>query len=448
MPLYKRQSGTIESHIQEHAKRGYRHVLRFIPKSVYIYVRDRTDNSQTTIKPLRKDVLTDVLTAIELCQYVDNSAWDKNTSVEALLHKKEKGDAPPEGTVIHNWEKLIPIVFVYLSKYMKDSSAKNIKANINNLAAAETPFEWSKIKAWLFQKEVSSRPFRNRLDSLVQLRLSILDKEGSEPVWLKKENLVDLRDQHKKSSQKAKRYQSEDSTGKIRGIPSKEEAEKYFDQNIDNNPLEIWCLAMMMLYGLRNHELHHISPISKENPKEDMVAGWVYVPGEWRTKSKYEHWTFPLFPDWIEKYELSTNFNKMQELLHTKAKPKIVSAHDKTKPWDPDNNENDRGVCYNNSYLGNWITYKLREHLNPWQASVPDARGMYKKRAKLHTIVPYDLRHTWAVTVATSSTWNHVSDVDAAACMGHDIEVHRRNYQKWISVDETRKTIMRTITFR
>ena len=91
MPLYTRQSGTIEAHAEEHAKRGYRHVLRFIPKSPYIKARDRTDNSAVSLKPLRKDVLTDVLTAIELCQYVDNSAWDKNSSVEVLYIKKRKG---------------------------------------------------------------------------------------------------------------------------------------------------------------------------------------------------------------------------------------------------------------------------------------------------------------------------------------------------------------------
>jgi len=329
---------------------------------------------------------------------------------------------------------------------MKGSSAKNVKSHINNLAAAETPLEWRKIKAWLFQKELHSRPFRNRLDSLEQLRLALQNKEGSEPLWLTKSNLIDLRQQHNQSSAKAVRYQPQNSNSKIRGIPTKNEAENYFDQNIESKPLEVWCLAMMMLYGLRNHELHHISPITKDIPEEDMVAGWVYVPGEWRTKSKYEHWTFPVFPDWIEKYELSTNFKKMQELLHTKAKPKIVSAIDKTKRWDKEN-ENDLGVCDNNSYLGNWITYRLREHLDPWQASVPDARGVHLKRSKKQVIVPYDLRHTWAVTVATSSDWNHVSDVEAAACMGHDIEVHRRNYQKWISVDETRKTIMRKITF-
>ena len=118
MPLYTRQSGTIESHAEEHAKRGYRHVLRFIPKSSFIYARDRTNNSQVTLKPLRKDVLTDVLTAIELCQYVDNSAWDKNSSVEVLLHKKEKGDAPPEGSHIYNWETLSEIVFTHLTKNM------------------------------------------------------------------------------------------------------------------------------------------------------------------------------------------------------------------------------------------------------------------------------------------------------------------------------------------
>jgi hypothetical protein len=204
-------------------------------------------------------------------------------------------------------------------------------------------------------------------------------------------------------------------------------------------------LIMMMLYGLRNHELHHISPITKENKEEGMAAGWVYVPGEWRTKSKYEHWSFPLYPTWIKQYKLDDKFEEMQSLLHQRAKPKIVSALDKTKPWDPDN-ESDLGVVFNNDHLGSWITRQMREKLNPWYASVPDARGVHLKRSKKQALVPYDLRHTWAVTIAIAPEWNHVSDVDAAAAMGHDVNVHRSKYQKWISVDETRKATMRKIT--
>lgn len=126
----------------------------------------------------------------------------------------------------------------------------------------------------------------------------------------------------------------------------------------------------------------------------------VYVAGEWRTKSKFEHWTFPIFPEWIKKYKLKEDFRTNQDLLRKKAKMNIVSAFDKTKKWkgqDP----NDRGVCDNNSYLGNWITEQLRTKLPKFRCRIPDAKGVINKEDKPRDIKPYDLRHTWAITVAT-----------------------------------------------
>ena len=57
-----------------------------------------------------------------------------------------------------------------------------------------------------FQKDISSRPFKNRLDSLEQLRLAISSKYGDEPEWLQRKDLVTLREQNNASRTKAKRY--------------------------------------------------------------------------------------------------------------------------------------------------------------------------------------------------------------------------------------------------
>ena len=48
-------------------------------------------------------------------------------------------------------------------------------------------------------------------------------------------------------------------------------------------------------------------------------------------------------------------------------------------------------------------------------------------------IRPYDLRHTWAIRVATDKRWEKVDDSLAAKAMGHDLTTHLKHYQRWIS---------------
>ena len=74
----------------------------------------------------------------------------------------------------------------------------------------------------------------------------------------------------------------------------------------------------------------------------------------------------------------------------------IVSAFDKTKTWTGED-PNDRGVCDNNSYLGNWITEQLRTKLPKFRCRIPDAKGVINKEDKPRDIKPYDLRHTWVL---------------------------------------------------
>ena len=52
----------------------------------------------------------------------------------------------------------------------------------------------------------------------------------------------------------------------------------------------------------------------------------------------------------------------------------------------------------------------MRTRLPSWYASVPNAQGKHLKTYKKQEVVPYDLRHTWAVTLAISPEWIHIND--------------------------------------
>ncbi len=51
---------------------------------------------------------------------------------------------------------------------------------------------------------------------------------------------------------------------------------------------------------------------------------------------------------------------------------KIMSSIDKTFPWNPDNKNNDLGVCVNNITLGGWLNQRNRKHFPDWFSSVPE----------------------------------------------------------------------------
>ena len=134
----------------------------------------------------------------------------------------------------------------------------------------------------------------------------------------------------------------------------------------------------------------------------------------------------------------------MQEQLHKREKPKIVSSKDRTVLWKPGNSR-DMGICMNNDYLGNWVTKQLKERLPEWKGTVPNAKGQILKSGEKETIKPYDLRHSWAIHLATSPKWRHVTDNDAALAMGHSVDVHRKSYQRWISEEDSRESFLKRV---
>jgi len=446
MPRTRVKAVTWESVVDRLVADQTRHIIRKRPKHLpYIFIEDKTTKKLSSLRPLRWEIIEDIEQAAEICYWCGNGSFPKSLSIDLIIRRANSGEKINQDEVVYDWDQVMDLLEEHLTKTMKASSAKNIRADIRNLRNAETPFIWKKVRAWIFQKDISSRPFKNRLDALEQLRLAISSKYGDEPEWLQRKDLVTLREQNNASRTKAKRYQPGQDLGGVRAIPTQKEAEIYLDGLDDEYELHRWCLAMMMCYGMRNHELWHCSLLESDRSHKSFKKGVVEIPGNWRTKSKFTHWTFPIFPTWINKYKLLDDFTIMQEQLHKRAKPRIMSAVDMSERWNP-SSKKDLGVCVNNDYLGNWISKQLRETLPEWFASVPNAKGQFSKSSTKETVKPYDLRHTWAVTLATNSKWSHIDENDAALAMGHNIEIHRKHYQRWISEDVTRDNFLKRIT--
>ena len=134
MARYGSKSQQIDTAVEQHLKTDYRHVLRFTNQSSFIYARDRKKKVQVSLKPLRKDHLSEVQLAIELCQWINDDPWTKNTPVEVLVAMMNKREAPPDSSFSYEWNQVIEITFLHLTKTMKGSSQKNCKADIRNLA--------------------------------------------------------------------------------------------------------------------------------------------------------------------------------------------------------------------------------------------------------------------------------------------------------------------------
>lgn len=413
--------------VQETVAKGTRYRLRLVQASPFIYVRDLKPTpgqaKEWSLKPRRRDTKEDVEWVLFRILGADHGPWELPRGNGVV-------------TVPLDWSQISLICLEDWKQRMKASSSTHYRAELKNLSTQEVELSSNGCRSWALQKPAGKRPFLTRVDTLSQIRRSLVlkDPEAIGPSWLQEDLLKELRQMHT-----ARLPTRSNDLQAIRGIPTRQEAETYLDGIAENFPLEQWCLAMQLCYGLRNHELWWISSITRG--EGDELPGWILVPGWWRTKSKEEHWIWPLFPEWIERYGLAARLEAAQEALHRHKTPAVVSANDQSKPWIQ-GNPADPGLCMNNQYLGEWITKRMRGTLPPWLARVPDTAGRYRSSDQPQRITPYDLRHAWAVTVATDPSFRKVTDEQAARAMGHDVEVHRRRYQRWIGSEGRKRRAM------
>ena len=418
-----------------------RYMIRRREKSPYLQIIDKQTKKRFSLKPIEAwENLSEVLKVHELILHVGNEPWP-DKSITRLLQILEDPDSSFT-ECNYDWEKVRELTRNHMLNKNKGID-RNVNGDLNKLVKLNPPFQWQAIKSWVYEKKLESNMFRVRLDSLTQIRLALMNQYGEEPDWLKESETKKIRELHKLAFSKENKFVSNEKS--VRAIPTREELEDWLNSLDPKFKLEKFFIACQVNYGLRNHELHHASFIKKSNIDEGLYQGHLYVPGQWRTKS-FEHFVWPLYPSWIEEFNLMRDFDQMQNQLRERVKMKVVSAFNKSEKW-VEGNPQDPGVCINNIDLGSWITKRMKNYLPPLMGNVPDADGLPDRDFKPQRITPYDLRHTWSIRMATDSHCSGITDEQAARAMGHSLEVHTKIYQKWVSKVEARRQYMSVIPF-
>ena len=103
-----------------------RYLVRRRKKSPYIQIIDKTNRKRFSLKPLAAwENMPDVLTAVEIIEWVGNDNWPHGHSVEQLLELARNpgasiGEKPPP----YAWSDVKKITFDYLTQSQKKPAQK------------------------------------------------------------------------------------------------------------------------------------------------------------------------------------------------------------------------------------------------------------------------------------------------------------------------------------
>lgn len=210
-------------------------------------------------------------------------------------------------------------------------------------------------------------------------------------------------------------------------------------------PLRAWFFAMQATYGLRSHEVWHISGFPgeyKPNPIAIQVAnfeGSSDGAGQVKTGARA---ALACKPEWIQLFGLDDlgHNRKMLQELHSRWPVKTAIRH-------IDGVE----VVTNNKALGeyvsHWLNNSAREDLEiPVKLfgyyRPPAIGGKTVAREKKGVCTPYDLRHAWALRALRLTTW---STMLKAASMGHAETTHSTRYLIGVTMDHKLESMTRML---
>lgn len=386
-----------------------------------IYIKDsfyKQGLKRISLHPYRKDVASHCETIWEQIKKTGDKDWGIDFDTKSNQKKKI------------SWDDYFDQIVEFLKAKNKGTTNKNHFSQLRSLKIQDVAFRWNDVKKWLYEKEPGNKSFIHRIDTLRQIQLFFLQKEGDHPNWLPEIEIQKHRAHHNYITTSKKKGDQKTEGTRIRAIVEMKVAEQYFHKHQEEYGWQCWALAMLMCYGLRPHELWFICKERKN---------WLYIPGR-LTKSKEDHVVWPVFKHWIEEFKLFENFEKYQSFLRAKKRPVIVDRENKsittniedpyllemTKKWQTENNsELGRFVT---QYSIGWYKKGIRK-MPELLGYVPSKRGT--KTLIKQAAVPYDLRHTWAVTMATLPNFD-VSVEKCAKAMGHDTQTHINVYQRWM----------------
>ena len=151
-----------------------RYMLRRNTNTPFLNVRDKQTKKQFSLKPIKAyENIDQILSVTKLIEHVGNKEWNLDIPIlDQLEHLDNPNLGIEKEQPLYSWNDIYKITNDYLDKTLKRSSAKNTKADLNNLITSNSAINWNSIKRWVFEKPFESKPFKNRLDSLEQIRFT------------------------------------------------------------------------------------------------------------------------------------------------------------------------------------------------------------------------------------------------------------------------------------
>lgn len=234
---------------------------------------------------------------------------------------------------------------------------------------------------------------------------------------------------------------------KVRFIPEDQLLQNWLDSlTTEYEGISFYQLtfAYLATYGLRPHELWHMAGINAD--------GWLTIPGGpqpdedghcWRTKSKASHDCPPVPAEWVDRYQLRQNLHTYLQVLRNRWRIK----------WAPIVRQNAQGVMVDTGFTVPENNHQLGRYIGKLLVARPAATNGRQPREIPPTVppliaplangsgsdrlLPYDLRHSYAIRCAVHPETIAWPMSAHAEWMGHGESLHKDTYLKWI--DRARK---------
>ena len=112
-----------------------RYMLRRTQKTPFLNVRDKETGKQFSLKPVKAwENIDQVFAVVRLIEHVGNQDWNFQMPILDQLEYLDNPNLQIEKeTPLYTWSDISKITGNYLDKTQKLSSAKNTKADLNNL---------------------------------------------------------------------------------------------------------------------------------------------------------------------------------------------------------------------------------------------------------------------------------------------------------------------------
>lgn len=416
----------LQTTVKQQRELGLRFRIRPISKSRFLYVDDwgpaweraaalrRAGQPVGTQKPRRfssevfaaSDEFGRVTAEIEagireldrICRESSLAGEWLSDQVEAMRPKRAAGAWPEFAEAV--WQSIQE-----KSGTTKPGSLKDYRGFLfNHVARFRGPILASTLEDWAKQSSPTQRrAWEKRIDFMSHVSRSGQLDMSELVAWMKAQLPKESR------KQQGNRMMP-------RAIATHDELRAWLD-SLGTTPRQ-GLLALIATYGLRPHEVWHVDAILPEG---------VGHLSHGKTGSRD---LVPCPHEFVTHFQLRERLDGIQAWMRANSRRFMKPyPRDAAEPWFTPGQrlrpvfDHGRDECLVDDELG--------AEVRKWMSQVDPCHGKAAIGGGRDTLLPYDLRHCYAINLMFCDEVEGVPVSDFAAWMGHDLETHEKIYRRW-----------------